>query len=94
MNSPDKQLVATPSKTSSNIRDLSFWELILKLDQSFSNRSSRSSTNPLQNISSIVITNSTTASSTTTNTNNQRTALTLNITTNTSNYEVDFESSP
>ncbi|CAF4494111.1 unnamed protein product, partial [Rotaria magnacalcarata] len=25
MNSPDKQLVATPSKTSSNIRDLSFW---------------------------------------------------------------------
>ncbi|CAF4978194.1 unnamed protein product, partial [Rotaria magnacalcarata] len=94
MNSPDKQLVATPSKTSSNIRDLSFWELILKLDQSFSNRSSRSSTNPLQNISSIVITNSTTASSTTTNTNNQRTTLTLNITTNTSNYEVDFESSP
>ncbi|CAF4058439.1 unnamed protein product, partial [Adineta steineri] len=55
MNSPDKQLTSTP-----NMRDLSFWELLLKLDQSFNNRTNRSSTNPLQNISSIVITNSNT----------------------------------
>ncbi|CAF4617801.1 unnamed protein product [Rotaria sp. Silwood1] len=95
--SPDKQLIATPSKTSPNIRDLSFWELILKLDQSFNNRSNRSSTNPLQNISSIVITNTTapttaTINVTTTNNNNnhQRTTLTLNI----NNNEIDFESSP
>ncbi|CAF4071693.1 unnamed protein product, partial [Rotaria sp. Silwood2] len=96
--SPDKQLVATPSKTSPNIRDLSFWELILKLDQSFNNRSNRSSTNPLQNISSIVITNTTTTNTATNtnitatinNNNNQRTTLTLNI----NNNEIDFESSP
>jgi E3 ubiquitin-protein ligase HUWE1 len=90
VNSPDKQLLSTPSKTSPNIRDLSFWELILKLDQSFNNRSNRSTTNPLQNLSSIIITNSN-------STNNQRTTLTLNINTNNNNNnnnEIDFESSP
>lgn len=92
MNSPDKQLVATPSKATPTVRDLSFWELILKLDQSFNNRSSRSSTNPFQNISSIVITNSTTNTAATTNINNQRATLTLTI--NNNNNEVDFESSP
>ncbi|CAF2517933.1 unnamed protein product [Rotaria sp. Silwood2] len=56
-NSSDKQITTTPAEPSPTIHDLSFWELILKLDQSFSNRSSRSSTNPLQNISSIIITN-------------------------------------
>ena len=85
VNSPDKQIATTPSKASSNIRDLSFWELILRLDQSFNNRSNRSSTNPLQNISSIIITNSSSTTS-------QRATLTLNI--NTNNNEIDFESSP
>ena len=88
VSSPDKQIATTPSKSSPNIRDLSFWELILKLDQSFSNRSNRSSTNPLQNLSSIIITNSSTS-------NSQRTSLSLSLNTNTTNpNEVDFESSP
>jgi E3 ubiquitin-protein ligase HUWE1 len=87
VHSPDKQqLTATPSKASPNVRDLSFWELILKLDQSFNNRSNRSSTSSSQNISSIILTNSN-------STNNQRTTLTLNINNN-NNNEVDFESSP
>ena len=81
--SPDKQIVTTPSKNSPNIRDFSFWELLLKLDQSFTNRSTRSSTNPLQNISSIVISNSGSS---------QRATLTVTVTGN--QQEVDFESSP
>ena len=86
--SPDKQTVTTPSKTASNIRDLSFWELILKLDQSFNNRAGRSSTNPLQNISSIIVPSSNY------NNTNQRTELTLNINSTTTNTEIDFKSSP
>ena len=81
--SPDKQIATTPSKNPSNTRDFSFWELLLKLDQSFTNRSTRSSTNPLQNISSIVINNSGSG---------QRPTLTVTMTGNQS--EVDFESSP
>lgn len=84
-NSPDKQIAMTPSKASTNIRDLSFWELLLRLDQSFNSRSNRSSTNSMQNLSSIIITNSNT-------TTNQRTTLTLTVNINTN--EVDFESSP
>lgn len=83
--SPDKQIATTPSKSSTNIRDLSFWELLLRLDQSFNNRSNRSSTNLMQNVSSIIITNTNTSS-------NQRGSLTLTV--NANNNEVDFESSP
>ena len=83
--SPDKQIATTPSKASTNIRDLSFWELLLRLDQSFNSRSNRSSTNPIQNISSIIITNTNT-------TTNQRGTLTLTV--NINSNEVDFESSP
>ena len=89
-NSPDKQLIATPSKSTSTIREFSFWELLLKLDQSFHNRTNRSTSNPLQNVSSIIITNPNA-------TNSQRTSFTLSLnpnTTNTTNNEVDFESSP
>ena len=80
--SPDKQLASTPSKSSPNLRDLSFWELLLKLDQSFNSRSNRSSTNPTPNLSSIILTNTT---------SNARTTLTLNINTH---HEIDFDSSP
>ncbi|CAF1298860.1 unnamed protein product [Adineta ricciae] len=85
VNSPDKQLVATPSKASTNTRELSFWELLLKLDQSFSNRTNRSSSNSSQNIASIVISNPNAG-------NSQRATSTLNI--NNNNNEIDFESSP
>jgi E3 ubiquitin-protein ligase HUWE1 len=51
--SPDKQVITTPSKATTNPRDLSFWELLLKLDQSFHNRTNRSSSNPLQNLPSL-----------------------------------------
>lgn len=80
--SPDKQLVATPSKSSPNLRDLSFWELLLKLDQSFNSRSNRSTTNPIQNLSSIILTSANA---------NPRAALTLNIN---NQHEIDFDSSP
>ena len=85
VNSPDKQVTTTPSKASTNTRDLSFWELLLRLDQSFNNRSNRSSTNPMQNLSSITVANSST-------TTNQRGTLTLTVNINAN--EVDFESSP
>ncbi|CAM4784526.1 unnamed protein product [Rotaria magnacalcarata] len=83
----DQQLITTPSKASPTVRDLSFWELLLKLDQSFSNRSLA---NSLPDISSIVVRNS---NINTTTDNNQRTKLTSNIN-DTNTNEIDFESSP
>lgn len=87
--SPDKQVATTPSKTPTNIRDLSFWELILKLDQSFNNRNNRSLTIPLQNVTTYnvntgTVTSRTTSTSTTSSTSTTRPQI----------DEIDFDSSP
>ena len=54
------------------------------IDPSFNNRSNRSFTNSLENISSIIITNSN-------STNNQRN---INTNNNNNNNEIDFQLSP
>ena len=82
--SPDKPTVSTPSKSSPNIRDLSFWELLLKLDQSFTNRTNRSTSNPMQNLATMVLNNPN---------NSQRAPSTLNVNAN-ATPEIDFDSSP